>query len=323
MSTKTSLLATLAATAVLAAACQKNAEAPQAGAPVVLKIASQKGGTRALMEASHALDGAGYKVEWSEFPSAQTLLEALADGAVDAGAVGDAPFMFAYASGARIKVVQAFRASAGGASTALVVRNGSPIHRIADLKGKRIATGKGSIGDYLLLLVLERAGLRPDEVTTVYLAPADAKAALAAGSVDAWATWNPYVALATLHGDNRVLVDGAGLLHALGFEAASQGAIQSKPAQLSDFLHRLAKAEQWESRRQDDFAALLAKETGLPVDVARVTVANQRPTAIPIDRAVVDEERETLAHFRAAGLIETAPDVDGAFDRDFNGAVQP
>ena len=323
MSTKTSLLAMLAATAVMAAACQKNAEAPQAGAPVVLKIASQKGGTRALMEASHALDGAGYKVEWSEFPSAQTLLEALADGAVDAGAVGDAPFMFAYSSGAKIKVVQAYRASAGGASTAVVVRNGSPIRSIADLKGKLIATGKGSIGDYLLLRVLEQAGLKPSDVTTVYLAPGDAKAALAAGSVDAWATWNPYVALATLHGDARVLVDGRGLLHAIGFEAASQGAIQSKSAQLADFLHRLAKAEQWESQHQDEFATRLAKETGLPADVAHVTIANQRPTAVPIDPSVVAEEKETLAHFQAAGLIDKAPAVEGAFDTDFKGAVRP
>ena len=220
--TKTSLLATFAATAVLAGACQKNAETPQAGAPVVLKIASQKGGTRALMEVSHALEGAGYKVEWSEFPSAQTLLEALA-----------------------------------------------------------------------------------------------------AGSVDAWATWNPYVALATLHGDDRVLVDGRGLLHVVGFEAASQAAIQTKPTQLFDFLHRLAKAEQWESQHLDEFAVLLAKETGLPAGVTRVTVANQRPTVVPIDQAVISEERETLSHFQAAGLIDKAPAVDGAFDLEFNAAVQP
>jgi sulfonate transport system substrate-binding protein len=237
--------------------------------------------------------------------------------------VGDAPFMFAYSSGARIKVVQAYRASGGGASTAVVVRTGSAIRSIADLRGKRIATGKGSIGDYLLLRVLEQAGLKPNDVTTVYLAPGDAKAALAAGSVDAWATWNPYVALATLHGDDRVLVDGRGLLHAIGFEAANQDAIRSKSAELSDFLRRMVKAEQWESQHQADFAALLAKETGLPAEVARATVANQRPTAIPIDQSVVDEERETLAHFRAAGLIDKAPAVDEAFDRDFNVSAHP
>jgi sulfonate transport system substrate-binding protein len=316
MRDRSRIAATLTAVALAAvdlSACQQR-PAASAGAQPVLKIASQKGGTRALMEASHALDGAAYRVEWSEFPSAQTLLEALADGAVDAGAVGDAPFMFAYASGARIKVAQAYRASAGGASTAIVVKAGSPLHSPADLKGRRIATGKGAIGHYLLLRVLEQAGLKPDQVSVVYLAPGDAKAALASGSVDAWATWNPYVALATLHGEDRVLVDGRGLLHAIGFEAASVGAIEGKRAELADFLRRLEKAEAWEGAHQAEFAAVLARETGLPTEVAQATIASQRPTTVSVDAAVIGEERDTLAHFQAAGLIQAPPPVEGAFE---------
>jgi len=288
---------------------------------VVLKVASQKGSTRALMEAAHVLDGAPYKVEWSEFPSAQGLLEALNAGAVDAGIAGDAPFMFAYASGAKIKVVQVYRAGSGGASTAIIVPNGSPIHSVADLRGRKIATGKGSIGHYLLLLALESAGLKPSDVTVVYLAPGDAKAALAQGSIDAWATWNPYIALATLHGPNHVLINGKGLLHAVGFEAATQTAIDQKQPQLDDFLKRLAAAERWESAHPQDYAAVLAKDTGLPLDVAQATVASLRPTPIPMDDGIIRQEQDTLAHFQAAGVISTAPSSDGAFDARFNDAV--
>ncbi|MDR3509664.1 MAG: ABC transporter substrate-binding protein [Caulobacteraceae bacterium] len=303
------------------AGCQKPAAG--GGSSVVLKVASQKGGARALIEASHALDGAPYKVEWSEFPSAQTLLEALNAGAIDLGAVGDAPFMFAYASGAPIKVVQAYRASAGGEATALVVKDSSPLHDIAELKGKRIGTSKGSIGHYLVLRALRKAGLKPTDVTMVYLSPSDAKAALAAGSVDVWATWMPYIALSSLHGGGRVLVDGRGLLHGIGFEAANQAAIDGKRAQVLDFLGRLAKAQQWEAVHEDEFAAVLAKETGLPLDVAKVTVTSQRPVPIVLDAAVTDEERETLADFEAAKVIEKAPKVEAAFDPSFNSAVKP
>ncbi|MET0269311.1 MAG: hypothetical protein ABW173_02680 [Sphingomonas sp.] len=63
-----------------------------------LTVASQRGGTKAVMIASGALDGAPYAVEWSEFPAAQPLLEAVGGGAVDLGIAGDAPFMFAYKS---------------------------------------------------------------------------------------------------------------------------------------------------------------------------------------------------------------------------------
>ena len=307
------------ALALALAACQGRSpdQAP------TLKIASQKGGTKSLMLASHALAGAPYKVEWSEFPSAQALLEALGAGAVDAGAVGDAPFVFAYAAGAPIKAVFATRASGGGGSTAILVKADSPIRRPADLKGRRIATGRGSIGHYLLLRVLENAGLSPKDVRVVYLNPGDCRAAFTSGAVDAWATWGSYVGLAQLHDRTRLLADGQGLLTGIGFEAATDTAISAKHAQLADFLGRLVKAQRWEATHQAEYAAMLAKETGLPPDVALYTVSRVRGAAVPMDASVVAEERDTLARFLRADVITTAPNLDGAFDTSFNSLVTP
>ena len=296
---------------------------PSRGEGVTLKVASQRGGTRALMEAAGVLDNVPYKIEWSEFPSAQALLEALGAGAIDAGAVGDAPFMFAYATGAKIKAVQAIRSDGSAASTAIVAPGDSPIHTAADLKGRRIATGRGSIGHYLLLLVLEREHLKPSDVTIVFLSPGDAKAAMTAGSVDAWSTWGSYVALATMRDHARIIVDNRGLLHGVGFEAATETAITDKRAQLQDFLSRLAKAERWGAEHDDLYAQALAKDTGLPLDIARATVARGRVGPALIDAAIETEERETLAHFQAAGLITRTPDVHAALDPSFNDAAKP
>jgi len=301
------------------AACQ-----PKLGPDrTVLKIASQKGGTKSLVLASHVLDGAPYKVEWSEFPSAQTLLEALSAGAVDAGAVGDAPFIFAYAAGSKIKVVQATRSSGGGSATAVLVRADSPIRTPADLKGKRIATGRGSIGHYLLLRVLERAGLSPKDVTVVFLSPGDAKASFDSGSADAWVTWGSYVGLAQLHDRTRILADGQGLLSGIGFEAANDAAISAKRAELVDFLHRLAQAQRWEATHKSEYATVLAKETGLPQDVALYTVSKARGVPTPIDPSIIDEERDTLSRYARAGVIASAPNIEGAFDPSFNPSSAP
>jgi len=303
----------LLAALVLLAACGR-APPPEP----VLKIASQKGGTRSLILAAHALDGAPYRVEWSEFPSAQTLLEALRAGAIDAGAVGDAPFMFAYASGIPAKAIAA--SHAGGASTAVLVRADSPIRTPADLKGRRIATGRGSIGHYLLLKLLEGAGLGPKDVTIVFLSPADSKAAFASGAVDAWSTWGPYVGQAELHDNARTLADGQGLLTGLGFEAASTSAIASKRLLLADFVRRLAIAQHWEASHEADYAKVLAGETGLAPDVALFTVRKMRSTPTPIDSAVLTEERAALAEYAKAGVIARAPTVEGAFDASFDQA---
>jgi sulfonate transport system substrate-binding protein len=73
----------------------------------VLRVGDQKGGGHALMNAAGVLADLPYKIEWSLFASASTLLEALNAKAIDVGAVGDAPFLFAYAAGAPIQVALA------------------------------------------------------------------------------------------------------------------------------------------------------------------------------------------------------------------------
>jgi sulfonate transport system substrate-binding protein len=295
------------------AACSK----PQGEAQPVLKVGSQKGGDKALLIASGALEGAPYRVEWSDFPAAQHLLEALAAGAVDVGLVGDAPFLFAYAGGADIKAVHASANPQGGLATAILLPKGSSIRHEADLRGKRIATGRGSVGHYLLLRALERAGLKPSDVTIVFLAPSDAKAAFATGAVDAWSTWAPYLPLAVRDEGARVLTDGRGLLTGYGFEAASTPSITAKRAQLQDYLLRLGRAEIWARTHQDAYARVLAKETGLDDDIARKTVALNLRLPRPIDDAVIAEQGEVLKRFQASGAITAKPDLKAAFDPSF------
>ena len=292
-----------------------------AGAPApALKIGSQKGGTKALMLASGALVGAPYKVEWSEFAAAQPLLEAIAAGAVDVGAVGDAPFLFAFASGTPIKAVQASKASGGGSGTQILVQGGSPIRAASGLRGRKIATGRGSIGHYVLLKVLEREGIKPAEVSIVFLSPGDAKAAFTSGSIDAWATWGPYVALAKADGA-RALADGKGILSGYGFDVAGPRAIADKRPQLEDFLRRLARAKRWVADHKAEYAAVLSKETGLAPAITAYTVTNTRSEPVPIDATVIAEEQRTLDGFRAAGALAASPDLAAGFDLSFNIAL--
>jgi sulfonate transport system substrate-binding protein len=309
-----SLLALALATSLLVGCTPKG----RSSVLPVLRVASQKGGTKALVIASHVLDGAPYKVEWSEFPAAQTLLEALGAGAVDLGAVGDAPFLFAYANNPKLRVVQAGESPLKGQAVAVVVASASPIHTIADLKGRKIATGKGSIGHYLLLRLLAQAHMKPSEVQILFLAPGDAKAALASGAVDGWATWTPYTELEQRHGGGRILADGAGVMDVYGFEASSVAGIAAKRPQIADFLGRLSKAYGWQRAHEADFAKVLSKETGLPADVASEMVHKLDPTPIRVTPQLAAKEQAVVNTFLDARVISAAPSVAGAFDPAFN-----
>lgn len=281
----------------------------------VLHVGSQRGGTKAVMLASGALEGAPYTVEWSEFPAAQHLLEAIGGGAVDVGLVGDAPFMFAYQSGSRIKAIGAqYVKERPREALALVVPAASGARTLAELKGKKIATTRGSIGHYLVIRALAAAKLPANWVTFTFLSPGDAKAAFSSGAIDGWAIWTPYLP-AALKEKARIIVDGHDLVRGYGFEVANDDAIVAKPALLADFLTREAKGLAWARANPDAYAAVLAKETGLPIDIARDYALKNRRVSVPIDDAVIADQRQVLDDFRNAGAVEGKRDLAAGFDR--------
>ncbi|MFD4250038.1 TAXI family TRAP transporter solute-binding subunit [Amycolatopsis thermoflava] len=74
----------------------------------------------------------------------------------------------------------------GGKGTYLLVPKDSPVHSVADLKGKRISpTTRGSVAHYLVIGALKQAGLSDKDVTLNFLSPAEANSAFATGSIDA------------------------------------------------------------------------------------------------------------------------------------------
>jgi sulfonate transport system substrate-binding protein len=286
------------------------------GDTAVLRVANQKGSTRAMMVAAGVLDGAPYHVEWSEFPAAQPLLEAVGGGATDLGRAGDAPFIFAYQSGSPIKAVGALR-TAGSPKDALgvIVLQGSPIRSVADLVGKTVTTTRGSIGHHILLQALERARIPAGDVKMIFLSPADAKAAFDNGAVDAWAIWPPYISVALKEGA-RTVVDARDYGLPVSFDVAFAGSIAPKAALMRDFLQREAKALAWARANPDAYAKVLAAETGLPLDIARSSFDRNNRVAVPIDAAIVDHERVVAGRFRNAGLITASRPVDAAFDAE-------
>ena len=292
---------------------------PARAAPPVLRIGDQKGGAQPLMEAAGVLDALPYRLEWNQFPGAPMLMEALNAGAIDAGGIGDAPFASGIASAIPMRAVSATRSD--GAVTALVVPGASPIRAVADLKGRTVATLKGQTGHFLVLAALRRAGLKGDDVRCVFIAPSEAKSAVAAGSVDAWATWGPYIALARMEDGAREVVNGRELMSGQSYTVASTEAIAAKRAALGDFLRRLRVAREWGLANPEQQAQVWARQTGFPVPVGRMVVDASQTRTVAIDDEVVAAQQQVADFFRAARVIPDAQVAATYFDRSFNAAV--
>lgn len=161
-----------------------------------------------------------------------------------------------------------------------------------------------------------------DSVTLNFLPPADAKIALASGSVDAWATWEPYTSTAELAGLVRVLRDGNGITPGLSFAVASHAALRDKRALLADFGERLARARAWALTDPAPYATVWSKLIGLPEAVPLRWFGRAQYRHVPIDRAVIADEQANIDLYVRAGLIPKAraPKADAIFE---TGLSQP
>lgn len=283
-------------------------------------MGDQRGNIRALMEAAGLLGDMPYSVSWSEFAAAAPLAEALAAEAIDGGIMGDAPFTFAFAGGVPIRAIAVDRYDPQG--TAIVVPGASPVTGPAGLKGKRIATGKGSIGHSLVLAMMRQQGWSNQDLALAFLLPADAKAALANGAVDAWATWEPYTSQVELLDGGRRVLSAAGLLPGMTYLAATAGAIRNKRPLLEDYVQKLAAARRWQAANRPAYAARWSQVMGMDPRVPAQWFARAGDRIVVTDQDVVKDEQGIIELYSAAGLLHRGFAAADAFDAGFNPAIQ-
>lgn len=271
----------------------------------VIRIGYQKYGTLVLLKARGTLEKhlaqIHVGVQWTEFPAGPQLLEGLNVGSIDFGIAGEAPPIFAQAAGADIVYVgYEPQASAG---EALIVPKNSPIRNLSDLKGKKIALNKGSNVHYLLVKLLEKAGLKYSDIDAIYLAPADARAAFERGSVDAWVIWEPFLAAAQNQTGARILEGGAGLVSNHQFFLASRSYAQKHPDVVQIALSELAAVDDWAKTHLSDAATALEPQIGLDHATLQLALSRGGYGVKPVTDTVMAEQQLIADAFQNLHLI--------------------
>ena len=256
-------------------------------------------GTGALEKALAAQD---VKVSWHEFAAGPQLLEALSTGAIDLGHAADAPSVFAQAAGKPVVYLAAEQPYPRGIG--LVVREQDHITSVQELKGKRVATGRGWNAQYLLAVALQQAGLSYQDVTPAYVNnAADAVAALQSGSVQASTLWDPFLAAAEQQPGLKNLRDGSGLTNNRTFYLSTASFADQHREWLKTFFSELAKVSQWANAQPAEVASLLAPQLGIKPEVLEVASERRNYNAVPITPAIVAEQQKLADTFQGLGLI--------------------
>lgn len=252
----------------------------------------------------------GVSVKWIEFPAGPQLLEAMNVGSIDFGHTGELPPIFAQAAGSSLTYVAGIQSSPAG--SAVLVPKDSPIQSIADLKGKKIAFQKGSSAHYLLVQILEKAGLQYSDIQPVYLPPADARAAFIKKGIDAWVIWDPFYAAAQNGTNARVLIDGQGITKQGGYYLATRKFVTENPGIVKAILEEIKKVDEWSDKNRDAVAETLAPVLGIDLETMKKATLRKRFGIKAIDDELIAEQQKVADTFYRLKLIPKQIEVKQA-----------
>jgi sulfonate transport system substrate-binding protein len=216
----------------------------------------------------------GIRVEWVEFPSGLTLLQALDMGEISLGNSGNVGCIFLQAAGAHIDYIAAL--PSGPKSEGVLVRADSGIRKIADLRGKKVGYAKGSSSHDLIAAALEKSGVKLSEIKTISLGAADAAFAYEGGNIDAWVIWDPYFTIAQKNTPSRVLAYAGDIDPSSGFLLANSTFAGAHPDLVRAYIDGSKQAGEWAKSHPAEVTAALSAATGIPADVMAAVNQNAR-----------------------------------------------
>ncbi|MGE0611672.1 MAG: taurine ABC transporter substrate-binding protein [Hyphomicrobiales bacterium] len=149
----------------------------------------------------------GYKIRWEKFDSGAKVITAMASGDVDIALAGSSPIAAAVSRNLPIELF--WITENINDAEALVVRNGSGIEKMADLKGKKVAVPFVSTTHFHMLFALEHHKIDPKEVNLLNMQPNAIAAAWERGDIDATFVWDP--ALGRVKKTGKVLLTSGDL----------------------------------------------------------------------------------------------------------------
>lgn len=293
---------------ILSACGSGNSNAENKG---TIKIGYQKNGTTLLLkekkELEKELNQDGYQIEWSEFSTASSILEALNAGSIDFANAGDAPSIMALSKGMEFKYI-ASEPSAPN-TEGILVSGDSSIQSIKDLKGKRVAYNQASIAQYLLNQSLSSVGLTMDDVNSVILNPPDASIAFEKGDVDAWVVWDPYLTVSEAKG-NKIISTAEGIVPFRSFYFSTSKVAEEKPEVVQKVVDHLNKVGKGINENPQEAAKVLETNTKIPAETWINVLKRKDSNAEIINQKAIKDLTKQVEELERIQLIEKSIKIE-------------
>ena len=281
-----------------------------------LNLGDQQQELETLLQASGALAGVPYKVNFVEFDSGPLVDAGFAAHRIDVGFMGDLPASLAVRSGLPVEAVAVELPI--GASEFLLAKPG--ITSIAQLRDKPVAYTTGTAEQAFALRALKTAGLTQQDVQQVNVSLLQLGTVLESGAADASVvSVEQKIDYQQTHPGAKVLatvdtVTPASYDYVLGTTAAL--ANPAKRAAIDDLTQRLIRAANWEKSHQSQWVTdyYVTVEHQTPAAAKLILAAGGTATYVPITGAVQAALQNVVTLMAGAGAIPSAYSVASLFN---------
>ena len=247
----------------------------------------------------------GIAVEWVQSQGSNRALSFLQSNAVDFGSTAGAAALVSASNGNPIYLVYIYTKPEW---TALVTRSDSPIQKIEDLKGKKVAATLGTDPYIFLLRSLARVGLTDKDIELVPLQHSEGAQALVNNQVDAWAGLDPHMARLELEAGARLFYRNVDF-NTYGVLNVRKDFADKYPQFVERVLRLYERAKKWIQENPEETVSILANVAQIKPEVARLQLTQRTgyQVAIP-DQKLIDSITEAGKVLQAGGHIQ--PNVD-------------
>lgn len=267
---------------------------------------------------------AGLDVELTYFESYTDSLNALNAGKLDANSQTLNDTISSVAAGAEQVVVLANDNSTG--NDQIIVKPG--IESIADLKGRKVGVEEGTVDHFLLLLGLEKAGLKPGDVDLQPLLTDAAASAFAAGQLDAVGAFAPFTTKALELPGSKALFTSADFPGSIPDHLVfATSFVDDHPAEVQKLVDVWFETIAYIEQNKVEAVEIMATKAGVSVEEyadydqgTRIFTKadNQAAFAPGDDMSHLDFAAKSMATFLVdAGLVKEAPDLSGLLESRF------
>jgi len=254
----------------------------------------------------------GREVKWVLSRGSNNSLEFLNSGATQFALTSSISAFISRANGQPVKTIYSYL---WAEPSALVIGQQSQLNSFADIRGKRVAATKGTDPYFFLLRALAEHQLTSRDVRIVHLQHPEGRTALEQGRVEVWAGLDPHMA-ASEAGGARFLYRNPGFGLA-AFLNTSEQVLQDEPETVRTVLSAYERARQWIIAHPQQTAELVARETGLPVEVISLQLARYDFSRPVPGQAHLDAIKPVIPLLQADNILRGSADIDATLSSLF------